>query len=127
MKSSSDSIEVLQLELDAAGELGQPAIERIELARLHDLLVRRVPFALRVVEAAEDLEGAVVVRRLQLGDLEQLDRLRGLVLGHVVLREADVLRGVDLVARALGDRLPAARRRSATPRPAASDRGRARG
>ena len=66
-----------------------------------------VPLALRVVEAPEDLEGAVVVRRLQLGDLEQLDRLRRLVLGHVVLRQADVLRGIDLVARALADRLPA--------------------
>ena len=108
MKSSSARVEVLQLELDASGDLGQSAVERIELARLADLLVRGIPLALRVVEAAEDLVGAVVVRRLQLGDLEQLDGLRGLVLGHVVLRQADVLRGVDLVARALARRLPAA-------------------
>ena len=101
MKSSSARSKLLQLELDASGDLGQAAVEGIELARLDDLLVRGVPFALRVVEAAEDFVGAIVVRRLQLGDLEQLDGLRGLVLGHVVLRQADVLRGIDLVARAL--------------------------
>ena len=95
-------VEVLQLELDPPGDLGQPAVERIELARLRDLLVRVLPLALRVVEAAQDFEGAVVVGGLELGDLQELDGLRGLVLGHVVLREADVLRGVDLVAGALG-------------------------
>ena len=95
-------IEVLQLELDAAGDLGETAVERIELARRLDLVVRHVPFALREVEPAEDFEGAIVVGGLQLGDLEQLDRLRRLILGHVVLREADVLRCVDLVAGPLG-------------------------
>src|ERR1051325_894573 len=96
------AVEVFQLELDAPGDLGQPFVERVELARLLDLFVRRVPLALGVVEPAEDLEGAVVVRRLQLRDLQQLDRFRRLVLGHVVLGQADVLRGVDFVLRALG-------------------------
>ena len=96
------SLEVAQLELDAAGDLGQSAIERIELAGSPDLFVGEVPLTLRVVEPAEDLVGAVVVRRLQLGDLEQLDGFRGLVLGHVVLGQADILRSVDLVASALG-------------------------
>src|ERR1043165_605854 len=95
-------VEVLELEFDAAGDLREAAVEGVELARPGDLLVGLLPFALRVVETAEDLVGAVVVRRLQLGDLEELDGFRGLVLGHVVLREAGVLRGVDLVARALG-------------------------
>ena len=99
------AVEVFQLELDAPGDLGESAVERIELARHRDLVVREVPFALRVVQAAEDLEGAIVVRRLQLGDLEQLDGLRGLILGHVVLREADVLRRVDLIAPAITEDL----------------------
>src|SRR2546430_6920101 len=70
------TLEVSQLEFDAAGNLGQPTIERIELARLADLLVRGIPFALRVMEAPEDFIGAIAVGRLQLGDLQQLDGLR---------------------------------------------------
>ena len=111
------ALEIAHLELDAAGDLGQSAVEGIELARLADLFVRGVPLALRVVEPAEDLVGAVVVRRLQLGDLEQLDGFRGLVLGHVVLGQADILRGVDLVASALGIDVLSSPLRIAKPRP----------
>src|ERR1041385_4933671 len=96
------AVEVFQLELDAPGDLGQSFVERVELARFLDLFMRRVPLPLGIVETAEDLEGTVIVRRLQLRDLEQLDGLRRLVLGHVVLRQADVLGRVDLVLRALG-------------------------
>src|SRR6185436_19651904 len=99
------AVEVLQLELDASRDLGESPVEGIELARAADLLVRQVPLALRVVQPAEDLEGAVVVRRLQLRDLEQLDGLRDLIARHVVLREPDILRGVDLVPPALDHEL----------------------
>jgi hypothetical protein len=91
------AIEVLQLELDASGDLREAAVERIELACFLDLFVRESPFALAVVEAAQDLVRPVAVRGLELRDLEELDGLGRLVFGHVVLRESNVLRRVDLV------------------------------
>ena len=95
-------VEILHLELDAARNLRQSSIEWIELARRLDLFARELPLPLRKIEAAEDFEGAIVVGGLQLCDLEQLDGFGGLVFGHVILREAGVLRGIDFVARTLG-------------------------
>jgi hypothetical protein len=94
-------IEALELELDPARDLRKTAVEGVEPARMLDLLSRAFPFTLRVIETSEHLEGPIAVWGLDLRDLEELDCLRRLVLGNVVLREPDVLGGVDLITRPL--------------------------